>query len=237
MALPVSAGYQARIDTLNTGLAGLSDIFNPRRQSLAYDAAAGLNESGLTRNLSVDQVADPNGGTSVVYRLVRGQDGRLYSQAFRKIGQDFNSRGTYFSSFNERAQRDQRRELDAQRNQAMRQFASSQQGLTDQQADQERQLRGDLASARGDYADWQSQQQALSDQAAQAAAAQAAQAAAAGYRGTGPGIATGTQYRWEGSVAPNRSSLAERWGVPLGAIKVAPNYVGNTGKLHYVAYA
>ena len=184
MAVPVSAGYQARIDTANTGLAGLPGIFNPQRRSVAYDAAAGLNEQGFTRD-TMPQAIDEGG--NIVYRLVRGQDGRLYSQAFRKVGQQHNARGTFFSSFAQRDQRDARQQLDSQQNAIMRQFGAAQQGLTDQQAAQDRSLRGDLASTRGEYADWQAAQQVPDPGAGVAPAGAAAMAAAArGVTAAGP---------------------------------------------------
>jgi hypothetical protein len=157
MALPVNAGYQARIDLALQGIAGLPGIFNPERRSLAYNTAAGLNEAGLTRDLQVEQVDE---GGNLVYGLVRGADGKLYSQAHREISDVHGDRGTYYSSLNVRDQRDARQELDARRNAAFRGFGERQSAITSEQAERERGLRGDLATGRGDYAQWQAEQNA-----------------------------------------------------------------------------
>lgn len=155
MAPPVSAGYQARIGQLETGLAGLPSIFNPQRRSLAFGTAAGLNESGLTYGLTPEESNDEG---NLTYRLVRGADGRLYSQAHRSIGTQYGAKGSFFSSYHQRAQRDARRDLDTQRNAAIRGFGTAQEGIQAQQAAEDRRLRGDLGTARGEYADWQGPQ-------------------------------------------------------------------------------
>lgn len=155
MAPPVNAGFQARIDQGTAGLAGLAALFNPRRRSLAFDTAAGLNESGYTSGLMPEET---NEGGNVVYRLTRGADGRLYQQAYRSAATTHNARGTFYSSFHERDQSDKRRELDAARNAIMRQFGSGQADLTSQQGAEDQRLRGEVATTRADYTDWQAAQ-------------------------------------------------------------------------------
>ena len=155
MALPVSAGYQARIDRMNAGIDGLPGQFNPRRRSAAFDTAAGLNESGYFRGITPEETSTDG---NLTYKLVRGADGRLYQQAFRANAQAANNRGTFYSSFTERAQSDSRSQLDAARNAILRQFGSGQADLTGQQAAADAQYRGDLGTARGEYADWQAAQ-------------------------------------------------------------------------------
>lgn len=214
MALPVSAGQQARIDTINTGIAGLPSIFNPKRRSLAYETAAGLNESGLLQGANVEEV---NEGGNIVYRLVRGPDGRLYSQAFRQINAAQADRGAFYSSANVRGQREARRELDTRVNQAFRGFGAAQQDLTDQQAAEDRRLRGELGVARGEYADWQAAQP-VPDPGADAAAAAAAGPAAVPVRG--PARAPGVARSWTGANAPDLAFLSKAWGVPRSRIRV-----------------
>lgn len=208
MALPVSAGYQARIDLANTGLAGLPGIFNPRRRSLAYDTAADLNEGGYFEGLEPEEVRE---GGNVTYRLVRGRDGRLYMQAYRQTSQQFNERGTFYSSFHQRAQREQRASLDAARNAIMRQFGQQQAGLTGDQAGEERRLRGELATTRGEYADWQASQPV--------APPPPAPAAAPGPGGAPGGGVSGARV-WIGRNEPNLGNIAATQGVRTDALRV-----------------
>lgn len=205
MALPVSAGYQARLDQANAGIAGLPSIYDPRRKGSAFDYAAQLNDSGYTRNLMPSAVTNAQG---TAYQFGGGQDGRIYAQSARGINDSLNARGAYWSSFNVRAQQEQRAQLDAARNAIMRQAAAAQQGLTDQQGEQLRSYEGDLSTARGEYADWQSQQQALADEAARSLAAQnaaqtpaASSAPAQGNPLIGVNGAWGTTYQQPGPLA------------------------------------
>lgn len=208
MALPVSAGQQARIDTINAGIAGLPGTFNPRRRTLAFDTAASMNEQGLTWGATPDQQEE---GGSIVWRIVRGQDGRLYRQAFRQNAAQFSARGTFDSSFYQRAQRDDRRDLDAARNAIMRQFGNQQADLTGQQLAEDQRLRGDLAQARGEYADWQAQQQVPTPSAPAAPVAGPAPAAAPGAVGANRAGNIVTGMRW-GDMSPGvASSLAHKY--------------------------
>lgn len=206
MTLPVSAGFQSRIDLANQGIAGLPGLFNPRRRSLAFDTAAQLNEAGYTRDLMPEEVAEDG---NLVYRLARAPDGRLYMQAYRQVGQQHSARGTFWSSFNQRDQVAQRRQLDAARNAIMRQFAQSQQGLTDQQADELRRMSGERAQAQADYADWQAQQP-VAPPPAQNAANDPGNPGAAPGAPARPGTPSG--WLWHGSARPDTSVLDQRFG-------------------------
>lgn len=201
---PVNAGYQSRIDLANQGIAGLPGIFNPRRRSLAFDVAAHLNEAGYTHGLMPEEV---NEDGNLVYRLARAPDGRLYMQAYRQVGQQHSSRGTFWSSFNERDQAEQRRQLDAARNAIMRQFAERQQGITDQQADEYRRLTGERAQAQAEYADWQAGQPVAPVAANDPGAPGAPSAPAAAPR---PGVPSG--WLWHGSSRPDTAVLDKRFG-------------------------
>lgn len=203
MALPVNAGYQSRIDQATAGLDGLAQIYNPRRRTLAYDAAATLGEQGYDRGATPTAVTD---GGNIVYKLTRGADGRLYQQAFRQTNQAHNARGTYYSSFNVRDQQDQRRQLDAARSAIERQMATQQTGLTDQQAGDDARIRGDLATTRGDYADWQASQPV----ATPAAPAPPAAPAAPALTGT-PAPQNRTSYLDFLKGRKSTSALAKTW--------------------------
>jgi len=219
MALPVSAGYQARIDRMNAGIDGLPGQFNPRRRSAAFDTAAGLNESGYFRGITPEET---NTGGNLTYKLVRGADGRLYQQAFRANAQAANNRGTFYSSFTERAQSDSRSQLDAARNAILRQFGSGQADLTGQQAAADAQYRGDLGTTRGEYADWQAAQPVPTPPAPAGGASPGAPAPVQPGTLATPTSTPGSFREWTGSSTPNLKNLARAWGVSTSAVRVTP---------------
>jgi len=205
MALPVSAGQQAGIDQLQGRLDTLPSIYNPRRRTLAYDTAATLGEQGYDRGATPTEI---NQNGTVVYKLVRGADGRLYQQAYRQTNQAHNARGTFYSSFNVRDQQDQRRQLDAARNAIERQMANQQTSLTEQQASDDAGFRGDLATRRGEYADWQAAQTAPDPGAPAAPAAAVAPAPAAATTATPRASMTYADFL---KGRKSTSALAHRW--------------------------
>ena len=209
MALPVSAGFQAQIDQILAGLTGLPGQFNPRRRASAYDAAASLNEQGYSSDAMPEEVSADG---SVTYRIVRGQDGRLYQQAFRQNANQANARGTYFSSFTERAQQDSRRQLDAARNAILRQADSQQQSLTSDQLARDQDMRGNLGTLRGQYSDWQAAQPVPTPQAPEPpppAAATPAPPSAPQTAPTGPRRAMSYQDFLRGRASTG--ALARQW--------------------------
>lgn len=220
MALPVSAGYQAQIDNISNQIAGQAGIFNPRRRRSASDYLAQLEDAGYSWGGSLDPKTE-DGSTS--YGLTIGRDGTAYGNATRSINDSMGARGAFYSSWNLRAQRDQRAALDAARNAIIRQSDTSQHQLTDQQADQDRQLRADLAEANGQYADWQAAQPVPAPAATPAADAGAGSPASTPAPGTlaTPTSQPGTYRTWTGSAPPKLSTLAKAWGVPVGSIRVS----------------
>jgi hypothetical protein len=155
--LPRSATHEAAIQSILARLVGLPGIFNPGRTLAATEAAAGLNREGFTDNTTFQEAARDQAG-NITYRLVRGLDGRLYRQRFRQTNAAFNAQGMQESSFNQRAQREGRRELDTARESAIRGFEAGQASTFTQQADQYRDYADQLGGANAQYADWRASQ-------------------------------------------------------------------------------
>lgn len=154
---PQSASFEAQIQNILTGLAGLPAAYNPERRSAAYGAAAGLGAAGYSDAPGVEEAGRDVAG-NIAYRLVRGPDGALYRQAYRNIEAGQAGRGTLHSSFTRRQLGGQKRELDLAREQAVRDFEFGQAGSFQRQAADWTQGANALGVARGEYRDWQAQQ-------------------------------------------------------------------------------
>lgn len=218
MALPESAALAAQIQSLQAFLAGLPAAYNPQRRSLAYETAAGLNEQGYYDNALPQET---NEGGNLVYRIVRGPDGRIYRQAFRQNVNEANARGTLYSSFTDKAQREDKRGLDIDRERILRGFGTQQADLFTQQAQAYGQTASELGQARGSYADWQAQQPvALPEPAPMPAAPSMPGAPSA------PSLMPNPNILWTGQAAPNRATLDKRYGAGMYDVKKRGPKVG-----------
>lgn len=156
-APPVSLGAQAGIDSLTDLISSQPGIFNPQRLALFAEGARGLTDSGYFDRATADVAATAPDG-SVTYRVAVGPDGQRFRDAANDAAAAANSRGMLFSSANREEQARRRTDLENARQAILRQLSGRQDDLTRSQLDSTQQLRGDLSTRQGEYADWRAAQ-------------------------------------------------------------------------------
>lgn len=166
--IPTDVGRQLAIDQILNRMRALPSLYNPQRSGLAANTAADLVGQGYFDNATTEETTAPiDAGISadqrptapdVTYRIVQGQDGRLYRQAYAQLGSAAASHGAYFGSQNEANIADAQRQLNASRDAVIRNYGEQSSALTRAEGAEYQGLQSDLTGARSSYADWKAAQ-------------------------------------------------------------------------------
>lgn len=194
VAPPVSYGQEAGIQSIQDRLNAQTGIYNPQRQALYTEGARGLTDQGYF-DVATPGVTGTAADGSVSYGVTGSAEGRLFRDSRMGVQNAANARGAFYSSARRNAEALGQKQLSDARDAILRGLAANQDTITANQASSVTDLRGQLGTAQGDYADWRAQQVVPAPPASPSAA---------------PAAAGGGTARWK--VKPKAFATVQRGG-------------------------
>lgn len=138
-------------------MAALPGTFNPQREALAATSARGLTDS-LYADQADWSALTPDSSGNVAYNLNLRGEGQAMRNMRTGNAAGFNSRGGYFSTARQRADRQGTQQVTNARDAMLRRFQQDQTGLFSQQEQARSGLSGEEMTTQGDYSSWQGEQ-------------------------------------------------------------------------------
>jgi hypothetical protein len=155
---PVSFERDSNIKLLIAEKAGLSGIYNPRREEIFIEGARGLTDEGFYDVAApVAVTTDPVTG-AISYQVAGQGKGRVARDNRNTIAASANSRGMLYSSAAREQQGRATTDLRNAREAALRRLAGQQRALTGQQMGRVAELSGQIEQAQDEYKDWRNTQ-------------------------------------------------------------------------------